>query len=75
MPTRIALFSDINGNLPALHAVLSDIDRRTEARERELYDLDRAIDAGAEAARGGDQHLQGRPVQHSDSHLRLRLQP
>ena len=54
---------------------MADIDRRSEPLERELDDLDRAVDSGAKAARCGDQHLEGRAVQHSDSHLRLRLQP
>ena len=40
--------------------LVADIDRRAEPLERQLDDLDRAVDAGAEAARGGDQHVQGR---------------
>ena len=47
--------------------LVADIDRRAEPLERELDDLDRAVDAGAKAARRGDQDLEGgRSVQHSD---------
>jgi hypothetical protein len=38
--------------------LVPDIDRRAIALERQLDDLDRAVDAGAEAARGGDQELE-----------------
>ena len=55
--------------------LMTHVDRRTEPLEGKLDDLNRAIDAGAETARGGDQHLERRLVQHSDRHLRLRLQP
>jgi hypothetical protein len=34
---------------------VAHIDRRTEALDGELDDLDRAVNAGAEAARGGDE--------------------
>ena len=40
--------------------LVAHIDRRAEPLERQLDDLDRAIDAGAKAARRGDQHMQGR---------------
>ena len=39
--------------------LVAHIDRRAEPLERELDDLDRAVDAGAEAARRGDQDAKG----------------
>ena len=39
--------------------LVADIDRRAVALERELDDADRAVDAGAEAARRGDQQGEG----------------
>jgi hypothetical protein len=44
------------------------IDTRSEAFERQLDELDSPVDARAKAARGRDQDLQGRTVQHSDRH-------
>jgi hypothetical protein len=54
---------------------MPDIDRRSEPLERKLNDLDGAIDARAKPARRGNQDFQRRLIQHSDSHVRLRLQP
>ena len=54
------------------------IDRRAEPLERELDDLDRAVDAGAKAARRGDQHAKGEArieFSHGAGHVRHRLQP
>ena len=39
--------------------LVADIDRRPEPLDRQLDDLDGAVDAGAEAARGGDQDVKG----------------
>ena len=39
--------------------LVADIDGRAEPLERQLDDLDRAVDARAEAARRGDQDVQG----------------
>ena len=36
--------------------LMADIDRRAVAAQRLLHDADRPVDAGAEAARGGQQH-------------------
>ena len=55
--------------------LVAHIDGRSEPLERELDDLDRPVDARAEAARRRDQHFQRGAVQHSDSHVSLRLQP
>ena len=42
---------------PVVHDLVAHVDRRAELRERLLDDRDRAIDAGAEAARIGEQDL------------------
>ena len=57
---------------------VADIDRRAEPLERELDDLDRAVDAGAKAARRGDQDAKGGSevgFRHGAGHVRHRLQP
>ncbi len=51
------------------------VDRRPEPLQCELDDLDRPVDARAKAARRGNEDVEGRPVQHGDSHVSLRLQP
>ena len=40
---------------PVVHDLVAHVDRRAELRERLLDDRDRAVDAGAEAARIGEQ--------------------
>ena len=53
---------------------VAHVDRRAEPFERQLDDLDRAIDAGAEAPRGGDEDSERWLIQHWESHVSLRLQ-
>ncbi len=55
--------------------LVADVDRRSELLERQLDDLDRAVDAGAESARRGDQHVKGRQFIQGAGHVRHRLQP
>ena len=52
-----ALRAQLVDHVPVVHDLVAHVDRRAEARERELDDLDRAVDAGAEAARVGEQDL------------------
>ena len=47
-----------------MHDLVAHVDRRAELRERALDDLDRAIDAGAEAARLGEQDVIDTGVTH-----------
>ena len=44
-------------DVPVVHDFVPHVDRRAEQLERALDDVDGAIDAGAEAARIGEQHL------------------
>ena len=54
---------------------VADVDGGAEALECKLDDLDRAVDARAKTAWRRDEHTKWRVVQHSDRHIRLRLQP
>ena len=54
---------------------MADIDGRAKPLERQLNDLDGPVNARAKAARRRDQDSQRGSVQHSDSHVSLRLQP
>ncbi len=42
-----------------VHDLVPDVDRRAPFLERHLHDLDRPVDAGAEAARRGEEDRQG----------------
>ena len=43
-----------------VHDLVTHVDRRTEQHDRALDDVDRTVDAGAESARIGEQHLHAR---------------
>ena len=49
-------------HVAVVHDLVAHVDRRPEQLERTLDDVDRAVDAGAEAARIGEQDLHVRPA-------------
>jgi len=57
------LGAQVGHHVRVVHDLVADVHRRAVHLQRPLDDLDRAIDAGAEAARLGEQHLhQSTPI-------------
>ena len=55
-----ALRAQVVDHEAVVHDFVAHVDRRAERFERALDDLDGAVDAGAEAARLGEQDVHGR---------------
>ena len=59
-----ALRAQLVDDEAVVHDFVAHVDRRAERLERALDDLDRAVDAGAETARIGQQHVHDRIIRH-----------
>ena len=70
---RSHVFQPINDE-PVVYDFMANVDGRSEPLERELHDLDCAIDAGAKAARCGNEQSKLGKFRHGAGHVRHRLQ-